>query len=134
MPTYNSLAVVGGGSIGLPILNALAAQNISVVLLSRPGASAKSVPSGVKTETVDTSDANAVAGVLKQYKVEVVISTTTTLAAASQTVLVDAAKQANVKLFVPAEFGMPTEGQTEGIQGAKNEVAGEINNATSCRR
>ncbi|KAJ7777331.1 hypothetical protein B0H16DRAFT_1683984 [Mycena metata] len=123
MSAYKSFAVVGGGVVGLPIVNALAAKNVSVILLSRPGSSAKIVPSGVKVVEVDTSDAAAVAAVFKEHKVDVVLSTVTTLAASAQKPLVDGAKEAGVKLFVPSEYGMPTDGHTEGVLGAKNEIA-----------
>ncbi|KAJ7275601.1 hypothetical protein C8J57DRAFT_1311173 [Mycena rebaudengoi] len=126
MPTYNSFALVGGGSIGLPILNALAAQNVSVVLLSRPGSASKSVPSGVKTATVDTADVNAVAAVLRQHKVEVVLSTIAASAGAAQLVLADAGKLAGVKLFVPSEYGVPTEGQKHGLLALKDQVAAHL--------
>ncbi|KAJ7694631.1 hypothetical protein B0H17DRAFT_1131926 [Mycena rosella] len=114
MSAYNSFAVVGGGTIGLPIINALVARNVSVVLLSRPDASAKTVPSGVQVVKVDYTDAAAVAAVFKAHNVEVVLSTITTTAAAAQKSLVEAARLAAVKLFVPSEYGMPTEGQAEG--------------------
>jgi uncharacterized protein YbjT (DUF2867 family) len=116
MSTYKSFAVVGGGKLGMPIVKALAAQNVSVVLLSRHGLDAKtseSVPAGVAVAKVDTMDTAAVAAVFEQNKVEVVISTITTSAVGAQTVLVDAAKSAGVKLFAPSEFGMSTEGDSE---------------------
>ncbi|KAJ7173606.1 hypothetical protein C8R46DRAFT_991414 [Mycena filopes] len=123
MSAYNSFAVVGGGTVGLPVVNALAAKNVSVILLSRPGSSAKTVPANVKVVEVDTTDAAAVSAVLKEHKVDVVLSTITTLAAGAQKPLVDGAKQAAVKLFVPSEYGIPTDGQTEGPLGAKNDTA-----------
>ncbi|KAJ7126786.1 hypothetical protein C8R44DRAFT_616684 [Mycena epipterygia] len=123
MSGYKSFAVVGGGALGLPIVNALAAQKVSVVLLSRPEATAKEVPSGVQVAKVDYTDAAAVAAIFKQHKVDVVLSTITTTAAAAQKSLVDAAKFAAVKLFAPSEYGMPTEGQTEGVLGEKNQIA-----------
>ncbi|KAJ7454678.1 hypothetical protein FB451DRAFT_1049477 [Mycena latifolia] len=126
MSAYKSFAVVGGGTLGLPIVSALAAQNVSVVLLSRPGSSTKTVPSGVQVATVDFTDASAIAAVFKQYKVDVVLSTITTTAAAAQKSLVDAAGLAAVKLFVPSEYGMPTDGQAEGPLGAKNQIAAEL--------
>ncbi|KAJ7027887.1 hypothetical protein C8F04DRAFT_1120976 [Mycena alexandri] len=113
MSAYNSFAVVGGGTVGIPIINALAAKNVSVVLLSRP----------IIRKNLDTNDAGAVGAVLKEHKVDVVLSTVTTLAASGQKPLVDGAKEAGVKLFVPSEYGMPTDGQTEGPLGAKNEIA-----------
>ncbi|KAJ7174103.1 hypothetical protein C8R43DRAFT_873581 [Mycena crocata] len=124
MPThYKSFAVVGGGTLGLPIVAALAAKNVSVVLLSRPGSGTKAVPSGVPIIQVDYTDAAAVGTVFKQHGVDVVLSTINALAASSQKPLVDAAKLASVKLFVPAEYGMPTEGHTAGALGAKNGIA-----------
>ncbi|KAJ6534615.1 hypothetical protein DFH09DRAFT_1405169 [Mycena vulgaris] len=68
MSAYTSFAVVGGGTIGLPIVSALAAQGVSVVLLSRPQATAKTVPSGVQVVKVDYTDAAAVAAVFKAHK------------------------------------------------------------------
>ncbi|KAJ7186859.1 hypothetical protein C8R46DRAFT_281007 [Mycena filopes] len=114
MSNYTSFAVVGAGTFGMPIVKALVAQNASVVLLSRNGLDEKksaALPAGAKVATVDTADAAAVAAVLAEHKVEVLISTITTAAVGAQTVLVDAAKSAGLKLFVPSEFGMTTEGQ-----------------------
>jgi hypothetical protein len=125
MSVYKSFAVVGGGTVGLPIVNALAAKDVAVVLLSRPGSSKKTVPSNVQIVEVDFADAAAVAEKLKQHKVDVVLATTTTTAAGAQNTLVDAAKLAAVKLFVPSEYGMPTEGHSEGPLGAKAQIAGQ---------
>ncbi|KAJ7225988.1 NAD(P)-binding protein [Mycena pura] len=118
-----SFAVVGGGAVGSAILQALAAKNVSVVLLSRPTSAAKGIPPGVKLAKVDYTDVSAVADVFKEHKVDVVLSTLGTLAAAAQKPLVDAAKQAGVKLFVPSEYGVPTDGQTEGVLADKNKIA-----------
>ncbi|KAF8146402.1 hypothetical protein K438DRAFT_1869623 [Mycena galopus ATCC 62051] len=123
MSAYKSFAVAGGGRLGLPIINALAARNASVVLLSRPGYSTKTVPSGVQVAEVDFTDTEAVAAVLKQHKVDVVLATLGPTAAAAQKPLVDAAKLAVVKLFVPSEYGTPTDGYTEGRWVAKAEIA-----------
>ncbi|KAJ7144906.1 hypothetical protein C8R43DRAFT_890976 [Mycena crocata] len=129
MSAYKSFAVIGGGTIGLPIVGALAAQNVSVVLLSRPKSASKPVPAGVAVAEVDFNDAAGVAAVLQKHQVDVVLVTTATTAAGAQKPLVDAAKVANVKLFVPSEFGAPTDGPTEGNNkiegplGAKNKIA-----------
>ncbi|KAJ6534598.1 hypothetical protein DFH09DRAFT_1405149 [Mycena vulgaris] len=125
MSAYTSFAVVGGGTIGLPIVSALAAQGVSVVLLSRPQATAKTVPSGVRVVKVDYTDAAAVAAVFKAHKIDVVLSTTTGTAVAAQKSLVEAARLAAVKLFVPSEYWIPSEGESEGILGDKNRVAGK---------
>ncbi|KAJ6557256.1 hypothetical protein DFH09DRAFT_541070 [Mycena vulgaris] len=127
MSGYRSFAVVGGGMVGLPIVSALAARNVSVVLLSRPDTTTvKTVPSGVEVVTVDYNDAAAVAAVFKRHKVDVVLSTITTMAVAAQKSLVEAASLAAVKLFAPSEYGMPTDGQAEGVLGDKNRIAEDL--------
>ncbi|KAJ7659541.1 hypothetical protein DFH06DRAFT_1269108 [Mycena polygramma] len=126
MSTYKSFAVVGGGRVGIPIVNALAAQNVSVVLLSRPASASKPVLSGVPVVRVDLTDAAAVAAVFKEHGIDVVLATMTVFAAAAQKAVVQAAKLAAVKLFVPSEYGMPTDGQTEGILGDKNKIAADL--------
>ncbi|KAF7335759.1 NmrA domain-containing protein [Mycena venus] len=121
MASYKSFAVVGAGMIGLPIINALAERNASVVLLSRPGSSTKAVPSAVEIVQVDYNDVTAVATVFKQFKVEVVLSTVNFAGIAAQKSLIDAAKIAAVKLFAPSEYGAPTDTQPAG---ASNPIGG----------
>ncbi|KAJ7238971.1 hypothetical protein C8J57DRAFT_1143898 [Mycena rebaudengoi] len=129
MKPYTSFAVVAAGKIGSPILGALAAQNVSVVLLSRPGSPKKIVPPGVKVVPVDYNDATAVAAVLKQHRIDVVLSTVGIPGLAGQTALVDAAKLAAVQLFVPSEYATPTDSQSPGTDnpiggtGTKNQIA-----------
>ncbi|KAJ6570212.1 hypothetical protein DFH09DRAFT_917274 [Mycena vulgaris] len=130
MSGYQSYAVVGGGTIGIPIVNALAAKHVSVILLSRPDSSStKAVPAGVQIVKVDFNNAAAVAAVFREHRVDVVLSTITTTAAASQRSLVEAARLAAVKLFAPSEYGMPSEGRTEGILGAKNQRPEDLKSA-----
>ncbi|KAJ7677336.1 NAD(P)-binding protein [Mycena rosella] len=126
MSTYKSFAVVGGGTIGLPIVHALAAQHVSVVLLSRPESSTKSVPPGVQVAKVDYNDAQAVAAVFKEHKVDVVLATLGSRAIDAQKPLVEAAKLAAVKLFAPSEYGMATDGYTEGVLGDKKQIADDL--------
>ncbi|KAJ7141963.1 hypothetical protein C8R43DRAFT_892350 [Mycena crocata] len=127
MSSYKSFAVIGGGTMGLPIVGALAAKNVSVVLLSRPGSASKTVPAGVATAEADFTNAAAIAAVLKKHQVDVVLSTIPATLATEQQPLVDASKLANVKLFVPSEYVVPTDGHTEGPLGEKNKTAGTIN-------
>ncbi|KAJ7660919.1 hypothetical protein DFH06DRAFT_1400375 [Mycena polygramma] len=116
MSGYSSFAVVGGGAIGLPIVAALATHNVSVILLSRPGSSPKSVvPPTVEVVRVDCSDVAAAAAALYQHKVDVVISTLNNKALSAQNALADAAKIAGVKLFLPSEFGAASDAQPEGF-------------------
>ncbi|KAJ7912979.1 hypothetical protein B0H13DRAFT_2326749 [Mycena leptocephala] len=120
MSAYKSFAVVGGGTIGLPITEALAVTASS----TKPA-----VPPSVEVIQVDYNDTTATAAIFKQHKVDVVISTVNILGLMAQKSLVDAAKLAAVKLFVPSEFGSPTDGQPEGVDnplggiGAKNKIA-----------
>ncbi|KAJ7742597.1 hypothetical protein B0H16DRAFT_1693769 [Mycena metata] len=110
--TYKSFAVIGGGRVGLPIATGLAAQNVSVILLSR--SSTPTPLSGVPRVHADTSDVAAVTAVLKEHHVDVVISTINAgtpenpeAKYAAQKPVVDATKAAGVKLYLPSEFGCP---------------------------
>lgn len=130
MSAYKSFAVVGAGVVGSPIVIALTAANVSVILLSRPGSS-KLAPSGVQVVQVDYTDAAAVFAVFKEHKVDVVISTINAEAVGVQKVLADAAQLAAVKLFLPSEFGLPTDGHTGAAVDRKNEITGDIGHLIS---
>ncbi|KAJ7740098.1 hypothetical protein B0H16DRAFT_1378637 [Mycena metata] len=129
MSAYKSFAVVGAGLIGLPIVGALAAQNVSVIVLSRPGSAAKPVPPGVQIIQVDYEDTAAVSAVFNRHRVDVVLCTVNNAVVGIQRPLADAAKRAGVQLFVPSEYATPTDGQPEGSDnpaggtGAKNKIA-----------
>ncbi|KAJ6553215.1 hypothetical protein B0H19DRAFT_1155965 [Mycena capillaripes] len=120
MSAYKSFAVVGGGTVGLPIISALVSHNASVILLSRLGSSPKTVPATVEVVRVDYNDVAATAAVFKRHKVDVVIATVGKAAVLVQKPLADAAKLASVKLFVPSEFATPTDSEVD----ARNPVAG----------
>ncbi|KAJ6466603.1 hypothetical protein C8R47DRAFT_990901 [Mycena vitilis] len=127
MRAYNSFAVIGAGTLGIPIISALLTKNVSVVLLSRPGSGPKpGLPPAVKVVHVDYTDAAAIAAVFTAHGVEVVLPNMTTTASAAQTAVVDAAHSAGVKLFVPSEYGCPTDGHTEGVHGEKNRIAAQL--------
>ena len=68
----------------------------------------------------DESIKNALTGV------DVVISTVSVLALDIQVKVAAAAKNADVKLFVPSEFGNITEGDTEGLHGTKANIQGQL--------
>jgi hypothetical protein len=63
--------------------------------------------------------------VLRECKIEVVISTVSNPGLEAEFAMVDAAKQAGVQLFLPSEFGIPTTGweQDQGFAGLKARVA-----------
>ncbi|KAJ7697885.1 hypothetical protein B0H17DRAFT_1051487 [Mycena rosella] len=130
MSSYKSFAVIGAGALGSTIVAAFAAQNLPVVVLARPGSkSTDKLPAGAKLATVDTSDAAAVAAVFKEHTVDVVLSTVTGHAIGAQKSLIEAAKAANIKLFVPSEYAVPTEGLNEGIWAEKNQIAEQLKSA-----
>jgi uncharacterized protein YbjT (DUF2867 family) len=58
--------------------------------------------------------------------VDVVISTVPIAALDVQEKIAAAAKQVDVKLFVPSEYGGVTEGTTDGISGTKANVQGQL--------
>jgi uncharacterized protein YbjT (DUF2867 family) len=70
--------------------------------------------------TVDYSNKESIKKALTG--VDVVISTLPGTALDVQPGIAEAAKEAGVKLFVPSEFGGPTEGATEGLFGAKANI------------
>ena len=74
---------------------------------------------------MDYTDKAAVSSALRAHGVQVVISAIAFIALNGQTPLADAAKDAGVELFVPSEFGMPTEGGKEGHMVIKSQFAGE---------
>ncbi|KAJ7035455.1 hypothetical protein C8F04DRAFT_1221174 [Mycena alexandri] len=130
MSSYKSFAVIGAGALGSTIVAAFTAQNVPVVVLARPGSkSTDKLPAGAKLATVDTSNAAAVAAVFKEHSVEVVLSTITGDALSAQKSLIEAAKAANIKLFVPSEYGVPTEGLNEGVWAEKNQIAEQLKSA-----
>ena len=58
--------------------------------------------------------------------VDVVISTVPIAALDVQEKIAAAAKKVDVKLFVPSEYGSSTEGETEGVSGAKANIQGQL--------
>ncbi|KAF7315912.1 NmrA domain-containing protein [Mycena indigotica] len=109
---FQSFALIGRGTIGAPIVRALASKNVTVVVLSRPTSTStalRNLPPNVTIEKVDFMDSVAVSEVLKKHKAEVVLSTVPTEAVGSQKPLAEAAKAAGARLFVPSEFGLPSD-------------------------
>jgi len=78
----------------------------------------------VKVIPVDYSDKESIKVALAG--IDVVISTIASVALGSQVGIAEAAKEAGVKLFIPSEFGWPTEGATEGLFGAKSRVQDQL--------
>jgi len=124
MSGYKNFAVIGAGSIGTFIVHQLLTDKASgtindVIVLTRQG-SKPTVGTGAKLVTVDYSNKESVKKALTG--VDVVISTLAMKALDVQPGIAEAAKKAGVKLFVPSEFGGPTEGATDGLFGAKAKI------------
>ncbi|KIK55452.1 hypothetical protein GYMLUDRAFT_47848 [Collybiopsis luxurians FD-317 M1] len=113
-----SIALVGAGYIGTHILRALlnSPNKPKVLLLVRPESSSKPLPTdlaslAVQKIPINYTDVSAVTKVLKDHSIDVVVSTLSGGGLEAQYPLADAAKASTtVKLFVPSEWGLPTEG------------------------
>jgi uncharacterized protein YbjT (DUF2867 family) len=94
------------GNLRGPVLKALLDANLSVVVLSRiRGKSSKLAPHpNLIIKEVDFNSVQSMIPVLKG--VDIVVAGLATLAIGSQNPLIDAAVDAGVKRFIPAEFGM----------------------------
>lgn len=129
---YKSFAILGAaGSIGRYIFDALHERNASILAITcSSSSSTDALPSDVKVAKVDDyKNVEAVAAVLRANRIEVVICAFTWQSVEAiyveETALADAARAAGVKLFVPSEYGLFTEGAPEGLWETKDNVAGE---------
>ncbi|KII86371.1 hypothetical protein PLICRDRAFT_43955 [Plicaturopsis crispa FD-325 SS-3] len=122
MSTYKSIAIFGAGTLGKHVIQAFADEkDASVVVVLRAGGAARPLPDGVKSVTVDYANSAELTKILREHKTEVVVSVVGAAGIVWQKELAVAAKEAGVSLFVPSEFGMPTEGQ-EGFVAPKSDV------------
>ncbi|CAK5276998.1 unnamed protein product [Mycena citricolor] len=121
---YTSFALAGLGSLGQPMLNALLAQKVSTIVLSRTESSTKRSSIGAQcTVQVDYSAPAALTETLKRHRIDAVISTLAVKDGGmdAQRVLAAAAKAAGVKIFVPSEFGVTKNGRAGGVFQMKND-------------
>ena len=77
-----------------------------------------------KVIQVDYSNDESIKNALTS--VDVVISTISGAALDVQGKISAAAKEADVKLFIPSDFGGITEGETEGLFGEKSNIQGQL--------
>ncbi|KAG1863093.1 hypothetical protein F4604DRAFT_1048293 [Suillus subluteus] len=110
---FKSFAIVGAGpNIGIPIVKAFLAIGAPILVISRPtSTNTSALPNddpNLKVVRADYTSASEISAILREHKVDVLISTVTFVfgGVAAQNVLADAAKEAGVKLFVPSEFGV----------------------------
>ncbi|KAG6832909.1 hypothetical protein H0H92_004793 [Tricholoma furcatifolium] len=118
MARYSSFAVVGAGYVGLPIIKALIKRNAAVLVLTR--SRSKSIPPSAKLVQVDYNDIARVTRTLQEHRVEVVISTLNVDGLSSQNTIGEASKGAGIKLFLPSEFSVPTQGSKAGLFAKKD--------------
>ena len=91
------------GSLGGPVLNALVKSGkFNITAVKRPSSSA-SFPDSVTVQTADLSSVDSVTAAFKGQ--DAVVSTVGTEGLLGQSVLIEAAVAANVKRFLPSDFG-----------------------------
>lgn len=110
---FKSFAIVGAGPhIGIPIVKAFLAIGAPILVIARPtSTNTSALPDddpNLKVVRADYTSTSEVSAVLRENKVDVLISTVTFVfgGVVVQDVLANAAKEAGVKLFVPSEFGV----------------------------
>ncbi|KAG1779284.1 hypothetical protein EV702DRAFT_1214335 [Suillus placidus] len=107
---FKSFAIVGAGPhIGIPIVKAFLAIGAPILVIARPtSTNTSALPDddlSLKVVCADYTSASEVSAILRENKVDVLISTVFVFGGVVvQDVLADAAKEAGVKLFVPSEF------------------------------
>ncbi|KZV67640.1 NAD-P-binding protein [Peniophora sp. CONT] len=133
MSGYKTFAVVGAGLIGGvltdELLKAKSAGVIDkVVVLTRPGSVDKLDAYAARgASIVAVEDYSSVPDVTKALAgIDVVISTLAHNALDLQLPIAEAAKAADVQLFVPSEYGLSTDGHTEGALARKAAIDAQI--------
>nr|ADX07327.1 putative endo-1,4-beta-xylanase precursor [Flammulina velutipes] len=127
-----SIAVLGYGVVGKPLVNDLLAKGARVLVVSRDITKLKDLPldAGLKTASVDYDNEKQVSQVFKEHAVDVVVSTLTTditIIKETQVRIGRAAKEAGVQLFLPEEFGFFPDGHPEdSMWGAKSLAASRL--------
>ncbi|GAM33597.1 hypothetical protein TCE0_011f00608 [Talaromyces pinophilus] len=106
MTKIERVAIAGAsGALGSNVLKALVGAGFQVTVLTRskkPGM----YDSTIRVAEVDYASLESLTAALKG--VDAVVSTVTSTAIESQTILIDAAVAAGVKRFIPSEFGSVT--------------------------
>jgi uncharacterized protein YbjT (DUF2867 family) len=147
MSGYTNFAVVGAGTLGIYIVQQLLKDKAAgivkeVVVLTRQVMSIQYIDMAEYSLTMRTKGSKAtIEGDAKVIQVDysndesikndltsvdVVISTISGAALDVQGKIAAAAKEADVKLFIPSDFGGITEGETEGIFGEKSNIQGQL--------
>lgn len=110
----SSFAIAGLGAVGRALIKGLASSNnppTTILVLSRDPSKLAALPPGVIVAKVNYEDVEQLASLFTKHGVDCVVSTLSTKAIHVQNYLADAAKKTEVKLFVPSQFGLPTDGE-----------------------
>lgn len=107
----NRIAIVGIGNVGVSVLESLLASKAfdKPVVLSRDPSANKNLEPFTKVTTivqVDPEDTAAVVKTLQEHNIQALVATTGGANGPAQQPLLDASKQAQIQLFVSAEFGV----------------------------
>ncbi|KAG0707057.1 hypothetical protein DFH29DRAFT_74250 [Suillus ampliporus] len=127
---FKSFAIVGAGATaGIPIVKAFLAIGAPILVIARPTSkNTSALPAddpNLKVVRADYTSASEISAILREHKVDVLISTVSLVfgGVVGQNVLADAAKEAGVKLFVPSEFGILPQIAQGGIAYPKTDFA-----------
>ncbi|KAF8450746.1 hypothetical protein L210DRAFT_269433 [Boletus edulis BED1] len=123
--TFKSFAVLGAGTFGSPLAQSLVDNGASVTVFTRPSSKHRKLPSGTTHVAVDFTDTSALTEQFRLHDCKVVISAINHDYLGVQARTLEAAKNAGVKLYVPSEYSIPTEGQ-DGILGQKSEFIDQL--------
>ncbi|KAH8832594.1 hypothetical protein DL96DRAFT_666591 [Flagelloscypha sp. PMI_526] len=118
MSLPRTVAVLGYGTVGQPLIAELVARGAKTLVLSRNASKLNGVPNGVTALTIDYSDEEGLAKLFKEYLVDVIVSTINLYPITGNedvqlAVARAAVKAGTVKVFVPTEFGFSSNGRTD---------------------
>ncbi|KAF8845746.1 NAD(P)-binding protein [Paxillus ammoniavirescens] len=122
---FKSFAVLGAGTLGLPLAKELLANGASVLIVTRPSSKHRKIPAEATHVSVDFTDVQALSDHFRRHNCEVVISAVNHYHLEVQPPTLEAAKNAGVKLYLPSDYGFPSEGQ-DGILAQKSEFVDRI--------
>ncbi|KAH9978228.1 NAD-P-binding protein [Lactifluus volemus] len=124
MSGYKNFAIIGAGDLGMYVvrqfLEEKAAGTIDEVVVLTRQESNRIIEGDARVVPVDYSSRDSIRDAL--IGIDVVICTISGAVIDLQRVIIEAAKEAGVQLFLPSEFGGATEGKTEGVFGEKADI------------
>jgi len=133
MSNFRSFAIIGAGNVGGFIVEELLKQKVTgaideITIVSRPGSRDKDqnksfAARGVRIASAEYTDVPALTTALAG--VHVVISTISLMAIDVQVPIAQAAKAAGASVFLPSEFGGPTE-NLQGLLGGKGTLHAKL--------